>query len=189
VGAIQDMAPFNVRAALYYYDIHNFINDNGITSPGTGFGSNCLYNIPHFKLYGGEIEASIRLGRFQGTLSYNYQNFSSDDTGFEQDWTYYLPELLPQNKVKFLGNYEVWEGGLVQLGVIFVDERKTQQPGTEDLDSYVTLDIGFQQDFKFGGIDWQAETYCNNCTGANYEEQAGYKMPKYVWGFMLSARF
>lgn len=189
MGAIQDIGPFNVRGALYYYDIQDFINDNGITSPGTGFGSDCLYNIPHFKLYGGEIEASIRLGRFQGTLSYNYQNFSSDDTGFEEEWTYYLPELLPQNKVKFLGNYEVWEGGLVQLAAIFVDERKTQQPGTEDLDSYLTLDIGFQQDFRLGGVDWNAETYCNNFTGANYEEQAGYKMPKYVWGFMLSARF
>ena len=92
-----------MRGALYYYDIQDFINDNGITSPGTGIGSDCLYNIPHFKLYGGEIEASIRLGRFLGTLSYNYQNYTVDDTGFEQNWTYYLPALLPQNKVKFLG--------------------------------------------------------------------------------------
>jgi iron complex outermembrane receptor protein len=183
------MAPINLRAALYYYDIKDFINDNGITSPGSGLGSNCLYNIPHFKLYGGEIEASLRLGKFQGTLSYNYQNYTADDTGFEENWTYYLPALLPQNKVKFLGNYEVWRGGLVQLHATYVDERKTQQPGTEDLKSYVTLDIGLQQDFHFGGIDWKAETYCNNFTGTNYEEQAGYKMPKYVWGFLLSARF
>ncbi|EFK10357.1 conserved hypothetical protein [delta proteobacterium NaphS2] len=183
------MDPVNLRAALYYYDIKDFINDNGITSPGTGLGSNCLYNIPHFKLYGGEIEASLRLGRFQGTLSYNYQNYSADTTGYEEDWTYYLPGLLPHNKVKFLGNYEVWQGGLVQLSTIFVDERSAQKPGTPDLDSYLTFDIGFQQAFTFGGVKWKAETYCNNFTGANYEEIAGYKMPKYVWGFLLSARF
>ncbi|MCD6294020.1 MAG: hypothetical protein J7M20_03650 [Deltaproteobacteria bacterium] len=59
MGAIQDMDPVNLRAAIYYYDVQDFINDNGITSPGTGFGSNCLYNIPHFKLWGGEIEASL----------------------------------------------------------------------------------------------------------------------------------
>ena len=178
-----------MRGALYYYDIQDFINDNGITSPGTGIGSDCLYNIPHFKLYGGEVEASIRLGRFLGTLSYNYQNYTVEDTGFEQNWTYYLPALLPQNKVKLLCNYEVWEGGLVQFSSILVDERKTQQPGTEDLDSYITFDIGFQQAFKWGGIDWMAQLYCNNFTGANYEEQAGYKMPKYVSGFLMSARF
>ena len=186
---VQDMDPVNLRAALYYYDIQDFINDNGITSPGTGIGSNCLYNIPHFNLYGGEIEASLRLGRFQGTLSYNYQNYSYDETGFEEDWSYYLPALLPHNKVKFLGNYEVWRGGLVQLAAIFVGERKTQQSSTENLDSYFTLDFGFQQAFKFGGLDWKAEAYCNNFTGANYQEIAGYKMPKYVSGFLLSVRF
>ncbi len=42
--------------------------------------------IPHFKLWGGEIETSLRLGRFQGTLSYNYQNYNADDTGFEAEW-------------------------------------------------------------------------------------------------------
>ena len=178
-----------MRGALYYYDIQDFINDNGITSPGTGIGSDCLYNIPHFKLYGGEIEASIRLGRFLGTVSYNYQNYTADSAGFEQTWTYYLPALLPQNKVKLLCNYEVWEGGLVQFSSIFVDERKTQQPGTEDLDSYITFDIGFQQGFKWMGLDWMAELYCNNFTGANYEEQAGYSMPKYVSGVLMSVRF
>ncbi|MCF8144101.1 MAG: TonB-dependent receptor [Deltaproteobacteria bacterium] len=189
IGAIHDIGPFSVRGALYYYDIQDFINDNGITSPGTGIGSDCLYNIPHFKLYGGEIEASIRLGRFLGTVSYNYQNYTAESAGFEQNWTYYLPALLPQNKVKLLCNYEVWEGGLVQFSSIFVDERKTQQPGTEDLDSYITFDIGFQQGFKWMGLDWMAELYCNNFTGANYEEQAGYKMPKYVSGVLMSVRF
>lgn len=189
MGVIQDMDPVNLRAAVYYYDIKDFINDNGITSPGTGFGSNCLYNIPHFRLWGGEIEASIHLGRFQGTLSYNYQNYSYDETGFEQDWTYYLPALLPHNKVKFLGNYEVWRDGLVQLAAIYVGDRDSQQAGTGSLPSYFTLDFGFQQTFHYGGVEWQAETYCNNFTGANYQEISGYQMPKYVWGFMLSARF
>ncbi len=75
------------------------------------------------------------------------------------------------------------------MSTIFVDDRKAQQPGAEDLDSSITCDVGFQQTFNFGGLNWKAETYCNNFTGANYEEQAGYKMPKYVWGFLLSAQF
>ena len=67
------------RAATFYYDIKDFINDNGITSPGTGLGSDCLYNIPHVRIYGAEFEAGLRLGkRFQATAAYTYQEVNED---------------------------------------------------------------------------------------------------------------
>ena len=67
-------------------------------------GSDCLYNIPHVKLYGFELEGTVRLGKkFQATASYTYQEVEADETQFDENWTYYLPTLLPKHKVKLLG--------------------------------------------------------------------------------------
>lgn len=173
---------------MFYYDIQNFINDNGITAPGSGLGSDCLYNIPHVKLYGFELEASLRLGkRFQATASYVFQQVDADETVYDEDWTYYLPELLPKHKVKFLGRYETWKDGSIQLSGRFVGERQTQKGGT--LDSYLVLDLGFEQRFKLCGQDFTAGVYVNNLLGEEYQEQAGYQMPRQVYGVRLTARF
>jgi outer membrane receptor protein involved in Fe transport len=46
------------------------MNDSGITAPGTGLSSNCLYNIPSVKLYGVELEAALDFkNRFRGLVS------------------------------------------------------------------------------------------------------------------------
>lgn len=177
-----------LRAAGFYYDIEDFINDNGITAPGTGLGSNCLYNIDHFKLYGVELEATIPLGeKFRATAAYVYQEYDVEETGFEQDWTYYLPALLPKHKIKLLARYMVWEDGWLQLSSRFVGERKAQK-GTQ-LDAYTTVDLGFEQVFKFRRQEYTAKLFCNNVTGTDYEEISGYKMPSYVWGIQLGAKF
>jgi outer membrane receptor protein involved in Fe transport len=177
-----------VRAAGWYYDIDDFINDNGITSPGSGVGSDCLYNIDHVKLYGGELEAAIRVGeRFRGTAAYVYQRYSVDDTGYEEPWTYYLPSLLPRNKVKLLARYMVWQDGWFQLTSQYVGVRKAQRD--EDLDEYVTMDVGFEQGFKYDGMKYTAKAFVGNVTGTTYEEVSGYEMPKYVWGFQVGCKF
>ena len=177
-----------MRTAVWYYDIEDFINDNGITAPGSGVGSECLYNIDHVKLYGGELEAAIQLGnRFRATCAYVYQNYSVDDTGFEEAWTYYLPALLPHNKIKLLARYMVWKDGWLQLTSRFVDERKVQKGG--ELDDYITLDVGFEQTFQYDGRQYTAQAFVGNVTGTNYEEVSGYEMPKYVWGFQLGFKF
>jgi outer membrane receptor protein involved in Fe transport len=177
-----------VRTAVWYYDIDDFINDNGITAPGSGVGSECLYNIDHVKLYGGEVEASIELGnRFRATCAYVYQNHSVDDTGFEEEWTYYLPALLPHNKIKFLARYMVWKDGWLQLSSQYVDERDAQQE--TQLDDYITLDVGFEQTFRYDGMEYTAQAYIGNVTGTDYEEVSGYEMPKYVWGFQVGFKF
>jgi len=31
--------------------------------------------------------------------------------------------------------------------------------------------------------------FCNNVTGEDYEEIAGYEMPEYVWGFQVGVKF
>ena len=91
-------------------------------------GSNCLYNIDHLNLYGGELEASLKIGqRFQANAAYVYHDFSVDESSFEKDWTYYLPALLPKNKIKLLARYEVWKDGWLQGSSRFVDERKAQK--------------------------------------------------------------
>lgn len=187
-GIIRNFKALTLRAAGWYYDIQDFINDNGITSPGSGLGSDCLYNVDHVKLYGGELEASIKIGeRFQATAAYVYQNYSVDDTNFEENWTYYLPALLPKNKVKLLGRYMVWQDGWLQLSSRFVDERKSQKD--TELDDYITVDLGFEQKFKFDGLEYLAAVFVNNLTGTTYEEQAGYEMPKHVWGFQIGINF
>jgi len=193
-GIIQEFKPMTIRAAGFYYDIENFINDNGITTAGAvgGMGtpgSDCLYNIDHVKLYGAELEAAIRIrDTFRATAAYIYQECEVDETGFEDDrWTYYLPELLPKHKVKLMARYNVWEDGWLQLNSRYVYERKTQRG--ETLDDYITLDVGFEQKFKFDGMEYMAGCFCSNVTGTDYQEISGYKMPKYVWGFQVGAKF
>ena len=190
LGIIKDFKPVTLRAAGWYYDIEDFINDNGITAPMSGAGSDCLYNIDHVELYGGELEASIRLGdRFRATAAYVYQRYSVDEMGYEQPWTYYLPTLLPMNKVKLLARYMLWENGWLQLTSRYVDKREVQQEQAEDLDDYLTVDVGFEQTFQYDGLEWMAQTYVGNVTGTSYEEVSGYEMPKYVWGFQLGCKF
>lgn len=116
-----------------------------------------------------------------------YQEYDADETGLEATWTYYLPGLLPKHKVKLLARYNVWEDGWLQLSSRYVGDRDAQK-GAE-LDDYITLDIGFEQKFKFDGMDYMANLFCSNVTGTSYEEVSGYEMPKYVWGFQLGCKF
>jgi len=139
-------------------------------------------------LYGGEIEAAIRIGeRFRATAAYVYQEFDADSTDFEEDWTYYLPQILPEHKVKLLARFRVWENGWFLLSSRYVSSREAQK-GSK-LDDYITADVGFEQSFKFHDLDYTIKTFINNVTGTDYEEIAGYKMPKYVWGFQLGVKF
>ncbi len=185
---IKDFENISLRSAIWFYDIENFINDNGVAAPGTGMGSDCLYNIDHMKLHGFEVEASVRLGkRFRAMLSYTYQEQDAESTGFEEEWTYYLPALLPRHKVKLLAGYRLWKDGWLRLSSRYVGERKAQKG--ETLDEYVTIDLGFEQKFKLGKTEYSAAVYLNNAAGTGYEEQAGYEMPKHVWGFQLSMNY
>ncbi len=187
-GIIQDFKAVTVRTAGWYYDIQDFINDNGITSPGMGFGSNCLYNIDHVKLYGGELEASVKLGtRFHATASYVYQEYDVDETGFESDWTYCLPAFLPKHKIKLLARYNIWHNGWLQLSSRYVGERDAQKG--KKLEDYATADMGFEQKFEVGGMEYMANVFVSNLTGTSYQEQSGYQMPKHVWGFQIGVNF
>lgn len=125
--------------------------------------------------------------RFRATMAYVYQNFDADDTGHETGWTYYLPALLPRNKVKLLGRYMVWQDGWFQVSSRYVDERNAQKGGV--LDDYVTADVGFEQTFTYDGLKYKASAYVNNVTGTSYQEQAGYTMPKHVWGVQVGVEF
>jgi iron complex outermembrane receptor protein len=176
------------RAAAFYYDIHDFINDNGITSPGSGLGSDCLYNIPHVRLYGLELEATLRLGkRFQATAAYVYQEVDADETQYDEEWTYYLPQLLPKHKINFLGRYEVWKDGFAQLSGRLVGERQAQKG--ETLDAYLVLDAGLEQRLYWQRAEFTAAAFVSNLLGTEYQEQAGYHMPRQVYGLRVGMRF
>ncbi|MBN2123579.1 MAG: TonB-dependent receptor [Deltaproteobacteria bacterium] len=189
LGVIQSFKSVTLRAAGWYYDIQDFINDNGITSPGTGLGSSCLYNIDHFKLYGVELEAALRLtDSLRATAAYVYQDFDVEEQGvFQKEWSYYLPSLLPKHKVKLLARYNVWKDGWFQASSRYVYERDAQKG--EVLDDYITLDLGFEQAFTYQGMKYSAEAFIGNVTGTDYQEQSGYDMPKYVWGLQFGVKF
>ncbi len=57
------------------------------------------------------------------------------------------------------------------------------------LDDYITVDLGLEQTFRWHGMEYNASLFMGNVTGTNYQEQSGYAMPKYVWGFQVGARF
>lgn len=180
-----------LRASGWYYDIEDYINENGVTIPpkeGIGSGTNCVSNIDQVELYGGELEASIKLkDYFRASCSYIYKEHSIGDTGFEQGWNYYLPDLVASHKVKLHTRYKLWEKGWFQLSSRFVGERESQDG--ESMDSYIKANIGFKQQFTYNNQKYMASIYCNNVTGTDYEEIAGYETPEHVWGMSIGMRF
>ncbi len=124
---------------------------------------------------------------FRATAAYVYQDYDVTDAGFEQDWTYYLPAVLPNHKIKVLAQYRLWEDGWLLASARYVGEREAQKG--EKLDEYATLDLGISQTFHFHGTRHKVELFCNNLTGTNYQEQAGYEMPRQVLGFKMTMEF
>ncbi len=178
----------SARAAVFYYDIKDFINDNGITAPGSGLGSNCLYNTDNVRLYGGELELALKLGdRFRATAAYLYQENSVSDTAYDKDYTYYLPDLLPRHKIKLLSQYQVWNDGWLIASARYVGKREAQKG--ETLGDYATLDAGFEQGMTIGGLLYNLKLSCSNITGTNYQEQAGYSMPRQVFAVEMGLKF
>jgi outer membrane receptor protein involved in Fe transport len=85
--------------------------------------------------------------------------------------------------VRLQAQYEVWDKGWLQASGRFVGQRKTQKGG--ELNAYALMDLGFEQSFTFSGVNWIAKVFVDNLTGTTYMEQAGYPMPRQVWGFQL----
>jgi len=189
-GIIQNFKPLTLRSTFYYYDIQNFMNDSGITSPGTGLGSNCLYNIPSVKMYGVELEAALDFkNRFRGMVSYSYQGFDATYSPFQQDWSYYLPLICPKHKIKMMGRARLWEDGWLQADVRFLSAREVQKHATGKLGAYATLDLGFEQKFRFWQQELSLNVFGNNLTGTRYQEIQGYYMPRQTFGFTIGTKF
>lgn len=188
IGVIHRMEKASLRAATWYYDINDFINDNGITAPGSGAGSDCLYNIDHLELYGFELEAALHFSeKFRATAAYVFQEHEVEQSGYEQDWTYYLPATLPRHKIKLMGKYEIVPQGWLQLSARYVGSRDAQK-GSE-LDDYIVCDAGFEKKFSVENLNYSLSLFVNNITGTTYQEISGYEMPKHVWGFMVGLEY
>jgi outer membrane receptor protein involved in Fe transport len=177
-----------LRTAFYYYDIGNFMNDSGITAPGTGLGSNCLYNIPSVKMYGVEVEAAINLEkRFRGLISYNYQAFDAKESPFQQGWSYYLPLIYPKHKIKAISRVRLWEEGWLQVDARLISDRKSQKGPR--LGAYGLLNLGFEQKLKFWQQELTLNVFGNNLTGTRYQEIQGYYMPRQTFGLTIGTKF
>ncbi len=139
-------------------------------------------------MYGFELEAALHLNeKTRLTASYVYQEHKVSQTGYEQDWTYYLPATLPKHKVKVLAGYEIITDGWVEFSARFVGDRGSQQ--NSELDDYMVCDLGFSKKLTLGGLDYSLKLFMSNVTGEDYEEVAGYSMPGHVWGMSLGVRF
>jgi outer membrane receptor protein involved in Fe transport len=189
-GIIQNFKPVTLRGSFYYYDIQDFMNDSGLTAPGTGLGSNCLYNIPSVKMYGVELEAALDFKkRFRGMISYSYQALNATESSYQQDWSYYLPLLYPKHKIKMMGRVKVWQGGWLQADVRFISARNVQQQAQGALAAYATLDLGFEQKFNFWHQELTLNAFAANLTGTRYQEIQGFYMPRQTFGFTLGTKF
>ncbi len=164
------------------------MNDSGITAPGTGLGSNCLYNIPSVKMYGVEVEAAINLEkRFRGLISYSYQGFDAKESPFQQGWSYYLPLVYPKHKIKAIGRVRCWEDGWLQIDARFISARHSQKGPR--LGSYALLNLGFEQKFRFWQQELTLTAFGNNLTGTKYQEIQGYYMPRQTFGVTIGTKF
>ncbi|MBW1918388.1 MAG: TonB-dependent receptor [Deltaproteobacteria bacterium] len=189
-GIIQSFKPLTLRGTFYFYDISDFMNDSGIMAPGTGLGSDCLYNIPSVKLYGVELEAALDFSkRFRGMVSYSYQAFDATDSPFQKGWSYYLPLLYPKHKIKAMGRARLWEDGWLQANLRFVSDRSVQKQEYGRLKAYATLDLGFEQKFRFWQQELTLNAFANNLTGKRYQEIHGYYMPRQTYGFTIGTKF
>ena len=189
-GIIQNFKPLTLRGTFYYYNIQNFMNDSGITAPGMGLSSNCLYNIPSVKMYGVELEAALDFkNRFRGMISYNYMAFNADESSYQQSWSYYLPLVCPKHKVKMMGRFRVWQDGWLQANFRFLGARNVQQQSEGRLKAYATLDLGFEQKFRFWHQELTLNAFANNLTGTRYQEIQGFYMPRQTYGFTIGTKF
>lgn len=189
-GIIQNFKPLTLRGTLYYYDIQNFMNDSGITAPGSGLGSNCLYNIPSVKMYGVELEAALDFkNRFRGMVSYSYQALDAAESSYQQSWSYYLPLLYPKHKIKMMGRFRVWEDGWLQANLRCIGARNVQKQAEGSLHAFATLDLGFEQKFRFWRQELTLNVFANNLTGSRYQEIQGYYMPRQTYGFTIRTKF
>ena len=189
-GIIQDFKPLTLRGTLYHYNIENFMNDSGITAPGTGLSTNCLYNIPSVKLYGVELEAAVDFkNRFRGLISYSYQAFNATESSYQQDWSYYLPLLYPKNKIKMMGRVRVWQDGWLQADARFISARDTQKQAGGNLAAYATVNLGFEQKFRFWQQELTMNVFVSNLTGTRYQEIQGYYMPRQTYGLTVGTKF
>jgi len=189
-GIIQNFKPLTLRGTFYFYDIKDFMNDSGIMAPGTGLASDCLYNIPSVKMYGVELEAALDFrNRFRGMVSYNYMNFDATESSFQQEWSYYLPLICPKHKVKLMGRVRTWEDGWLQANVRFLSARSVQKKEEGRLGAFATLDLGFEQKFRFWQQELTLNVFANNLTGTRYQEIQGYHMPRQTYGFTIGTKF
>jgi len=189
-GIIQNFKPLTLRGTFYYYNIQNFMNDSGITAPGSGLGSDCLYNIPSVKMYGVELEAALDFkNRFRGMVSYSYQAFDAAGSSYQQDWSYYLPLLYPKHKIKMMGRFRVWEDGWLQANLRFISARGAQKEAGGRLHAYATVDLGFEQKFRFWRQELTLNAFAANLTGTRYQEVQGYYMPRQTFGFTIGTKF
>jgi outer membrane receptor protein involved in Fe transport len=164
------------------------MNDSGITAPGTGLGSNCLYNIPSVKMYGVEFEAAIALEkRFHGLISYNYQGFDATASKYQQGWSYFLPLLYPKHKIKLVSRYRVWNDGWLQADARFISARSSQRGPR--LGDYAVLNLGFEQKFRFWQQELTLNVFGNNLTGTRYQEMQGFYMPRQTFGVTVGTKF
>jgi len=166
------------------------MNDSGITAPGSGLSTNCLYNIPSVKLYGVELEAALDVkNRFRGLVSYSYQAFDATESAFQQSWSYYLPLLYPKHKIKMMGRVKVWEDGWLQADMRFISARQAQKDAGGDLAAYALLNLGFEQKFRAWRQELTLTAFANNLTGTRYQEIQGFYMPRQTFGVTLGTKF
>lgn len=155
-------------------------------------GTNAIYNIPHVKLYGAELEASIKLKRFWATFSYMYEDHKIDKTGLEKEWTYYLIQLLPYHRAKLIGAYQIFKNGWIKFSAKYVGDRKSQKiisGKRETLADYVVIDGEYEQSFKLKNFNASLGIFINNLTRTSYQEISGFEMPKQVVGVNFKVKF
>lgn len=159
------------RAATYYTDITEYQQHNYIS----GASSAQVYNID-VELYGVELELTRSFAHdLSGYLTYTWKNWSRESHPFDSDQTHYFMDNQPRNTVKLGLNYKLWKGGVVNLNVQYIDERKSKIDDV--MDEVITVNVGAQHTFKLKHCDFTLRGYVNNVTDQEYELRAGYPMP------------
>ena len=186
IGGVKELLEdTKFRAAFYYTDINDYQQHNYLTSTPKAM----IYNIDSVIVYGFELELSRSFRQdLSGYLAYTYQDWNADSHPLDTEFTSYLFQNQPRNKVTMGLDYKLWENGVVSLNAKYIGDRYSQQHDT--MKGVIVVDVGAQHTFKLPqNCEFVLKGYVNNVTDQDYQLKYGYDMPGTTAGMTATLKF
>jgi outer membrane receptor protein involved in Fe transport len=187
IGAVKTiLKDTKLLASFYYMDISNYQQHNYTVSSKQP--ELAVYNIDML-VYGIELGVTRRFRQdLSGYLTYTYQDWSAEDHPMDGEYTSYLLQNQPRNKVVLGVDYKLWENGGVTLNSKYIGERYSQNDIT--MQDVIIVDVGAHHTFNLPhNCKLTVKGYVNNVTDQEYQLRYGYDMPGTTAGIGMTLKY